>query len=154
MAWAPPFDSKGRMHGGAGTLTLGTGLDAHVIPTTEVGIACDPVKIKAKDSGDWDATNKRLYGTSMTTGVETKISVQAYFYFASTPDWVIDLLFEGGVVAVDYKPDGTNSLFSGNYTLGPWNGTFPGDAEEFCTQTFDLECSGKPTRGANITEPA
>jgi hypothetical protein len=152
MAWAPPFDSKGRLHGGAMVLTLGAGGSAHDIKITNFNRREEPGVLKAKDSGDWDATDKKLYGTSLVNALDTAGSAEGFMRLSETPDWVIDLLVSGTSTAFLFKPDGATTLLSGFLIVTNFEDTYP--AEDWCTFTFDYEVQGKPTRlAANITEP-
>lgn len=151
--WEPPFDSVGRMHGGAMVLTLGSGGEAHNIALTKFGRKEEPQELEAKDSGDWDPDDKILYGTSINTGLTTSGTIEGFFKLSDTPDWVLKLLTAGLPFPFTFKPDGVTTLISGSIKLTNYSDDFV--AEDWCTFTADWKIQGKPTRlAANISEPA
>lgn len=158
MPWAKPFDDKGRLVGSHMILTLGGDPDAdpvvpgHPIPLTSFRRRAEPTEVEAKDSGDWDATDKLLYGTSMTVSLGTSGTAEGFVRLSETPDWVIALLYSESSVPFSFKPDGTNVLLSGLLKISNFADTYP--AEDWCTFSFDYKVQGKPVRGASIAVPS
>lgn len=151
MPWDAPYDPDGKLAGAAQTFTLGTGGSAHAIRVTTVNPSVDQTILRGTDSGNWNPTRKKLFPSKLVLMSDTKFTIEGYFYFETTPDWVIDLVFSGGSIPLSYKPDGVNELFGGDCIIGNFSGTFP--TEELCTFSLDVEISGDPDIGAVVTEP-
>lgn len=152
MPWAAPYDSAGKLVGLNQKVTIGTGVSAYDIKVTSVRPTIDQNILSNSDSGNWSTTRNRLFPTKFVVNASFKLTVEGNFYMSETPDNVIDLLFSSGTSDVSWKPDGTNELLSGSCYFTNFSGTFP--IEDYCTFSVDLEFSGEPTVGANITVPA
>jgi hypothetical protein len=152
MAWSPPYDADGKLVGAAQTVTVGTGMGAHTIRVTSVDPAIDQTILRNSDSGNWDSTKRRLFPSKIVIASDTKLSIKGNFFMSETPDWVLDLLFSGGTTPLSWKPDGTNELLGGDWIVGNFSGTFP--AEDYCTFSVDVEVSGAPDIGGNISVPS
>lgn len=151
MPWSAPYDIAGKLVGAAQKVTVGATGSTHDLKVTSVRPAIDQNVLKNSDTGNWSSTRNRLFPTKFVISTDTKMTIEGNFYMAETPDWVMDLLFSSGTTTVSWKPDGTTELLGGEWLFTNFSATFP--AEDYCTYSVDLECSGEPTVGNNITEP-